>query len=218
VKRISNWGIAIFLLFGFTCAQAQTVYEVFIGGGAELLGELEFPAGVDSQFPSLGNKNCTTTSEPGFPDCQTVVFRPDPAAFSELNGSSTDLTETLISDPFAVWFIGATGSLDAHVLAFQHDFGSVITDGDDNFQFVELYFDHRSPPLNVCAAARETLLGFTDCFADGGEDTLLDTAEFRLKIEPVNVPVLPISALLALSLLIAGLGIVGLRNRRIKSA
>ncbi len=136
MKRTYTWSILVLLLFGFSSAHAQPVYDVFIEAedGVERLGELEFPAGVQSQFPFGMNKNCTTTAEQGFPTCQTVVFTPDPVLFAGINGSDTDLTQPMSSEAF--WFIGDTGTLTLFIADFTYDFGSVITTGDAPFQFV----------------------------------------------------------------------------------
>lgn len=176
--------IAIFATFA-PGAEAGLVFEVhaFDEGSIFRIGELEMPEGVSVQLPGGPNKNCTASGEDGFPDCQPLTFRPDPKTFAGINGSSTGLTGEMTADS-ALWVIDMTDvpSLTTLIAGFVKDFGAVITDGEEGFQYAELYFDTRAEgpnaPNQLCGAAEIALLTFGGCFA--AEDVLkLPTIHFE---------------------------------------
>jgi hypothetical protein len=173
-------------------ANAGQVFEVhFVDEGNILrMGEIEFPNGVTIQLPAGPNKNCSATGEEGFPDCQPLLFRPDSKTFSGINDSSTDLTGELTAGS-AFWVIDVNGepTLNLLIAGFINDFGTVITDGEGDFQFVELYFDTRDSgeiaPNQLCAAATMVPLEFEGCFA--AEDVLkVSTVSFELESQPAE--------------------------------
>lgn len=169
---------------GATAGQVFEVHMVYEGNILRA-GELEMPDGVNVQLPVGPSKNCTATGEEGFPDCQPLVFRPDSRTFSGINGSSTGLTGELTAAS-AVWVIDMSDepTLTTLIAGFSQDFGSVITDGEDDFQFAEIYFDNRingpKAPNQVCAAAETTLLTYDGCFA---ADDVLKTPTVAFEFE-----------------------------------
>jgi hypothetical protein len=187
MKLLNNGLFLLIFIFFPLSANAGPVFDIRIvdEGNIVRLGEIEMPEGVSVQLPSGPNKNCTATGEEGFPDCQPLIFRPDPVVFSGINGSSTDLTSDLTAAS-AFWIIDMTDNptLNLLIAGFNEDFGTVITDGEDDFQFVELYFDTRidgpNAPNQVCAAAQTALLTFQGCFA---ADDVLKTPVVNFEFE-----------------------------------
>jgi hypothetical protein len=188
---MKNIRIGLLILVFMCCplaANAGLVFEVHMVDAENILraGELEFPEGVSVQLPAGPNKNCTTTGEEGFPGCQPVTFRPDQGTFSSINDSSTGLTGELTAAS-AFWVIDMTDdpTITLLIAGFVQDFAMVITDGEQDFQYVEFYFDTRvegpKAPNRVCAAARTTLLTYDGCFA--AEDVLkTPTVSFELEL------------------------------------
>lgn len=170
--------IAIFALCA-TGAEAGLVFEVHTFDGEEgkvlRIGEIEMPDGVTTQLPVGPFKNCTTTGETGFPACQFLKFRPDPGTFADINGSSTDLSGELTSGP-GLWVVDMTGepTINQLIVGFVKDFGAVIADGDEAFQYVGLFFDSRTQGPNapnlLCATTGLSAVTFDGCFAS--EDVL----------------------------------------------
>jgi hypothetical protein len=115
-----------------------------------------------------------------------LLFRPDSKTFSNINDSTFSLTSEL-SSTSTFWIIfdeNDVPTLSLLIAGFVNDFGMVITDGEEDFQFVELYFDTRTDgpnsPNQLCAAAETTPLEFAGCFA---ADDVLKTSVVSIEFE-----------------------------------
>jgi hypothetical protein len=193
MKYIKRGLLILVFILGPIGANAGYVFEIHtVDEGTILrLGEFEMPEGVDVQLPGGPSKNCTATGEEGFPDCQPLIFRPDQKTFSNINDSSTGLTSELTAGS-AYWVIDTADepTLTLVIAGFGQDFGTVITDGEEDFQFVEIYFDTRvnatHAPNQLCAAAGTALLTFEGCWT--AEDVLKSPAvSFELETLPSDL-------------------------------